>query len=367
MEEVKLWNVVNREGGRPAVQAVESVAQTATEQLLEEILTNSPEVLMNGLTLVGRQNETAGGPLDLLGVDEDGRLVVFELKRGTLTRDAVAQVVDYASYLDSLGIDELNQHVSQMSGRGGIEQIDDFGRWYQENYSVPLSDIGIPRMVLVGLGVDERAKRMVEFLATANLDISLITFYGFTRDGQTLLARQVEVQARAEKSTNSSKRRNEDELERRLETHGVRALYMDLAAKLKGSMGESVYQWPNPTGYTFSLPEITDAGNSSNRAYVSIYVPESFPKKRKLQLFLQQRVVEGAGKARLQAVANRLGGSMVVKPAGWADILLDGNRPGPDFQQGLAELGALCLDVWQTRRRAQEDGRHDSEDGVDAS
>ena len=42
------------------------------------------------------------GPLDLLGIDQDGDLIVFELKRGTLTREAVAQIIDYASYLDSL-------------------------------------------------------------------------------------------------------------------------------------------------------------------------------------------------------------------------------------------------------------------------
>ena len=64
-------------------------------------------MLMPDLTLVGRQTPAGGGALDLLGVDEDGRLVVFELKRGTLTRDAVAQVIDYCSYLESLDVDTL--------------------------------------------------------------------------------------------------------------------------------------------------------------------------------------------------------------------------------------------------------------------
>ena len=59
---------------------------------------------MNGLTLIGRQVSTDGGTLDLLGIDADGRLVVFELKRGTLTRDAGAQVRDYASDLAALGM-----------------------------------------------------------------------------------------------------------------------------------------------------------------------------------------------------------------------------------------------------------------------
>ena len=73
-----------------------------SEDLLEETLASNPDMLMPGLTLVGRQTRTEGGPLDLLGVDRDGRLTLFELKRGSLNRDAVAQVMDYGSWLESL-------------------------------------------------------------------------------------------------------------------------------------------------------------------------------------------------------------------------------------------------------------------------
>ena len=67
-----------------------------------------PELLEDGLTLVGRQAPTAGGWLDLLGVDRDGRLVIFELKRGSLGRDAVTQVLDYASAISAKSVESLN-------------------------------------------------------------------------------------------------------------------------------------------------------------------------------------------------------------------------------------------------------------------
>ena len=90
MEEVKIWAVHDE-------SKVLDLPKTnvETERLLEDILVNNPDMLIKGLKLVGRQTPTEGGPLDLLGVDEDGRLVVFELKRGILSRDAVAQVIDY--------------------------------------------------------------------------------------------------------------------------------------------------------------------------------------------------------------------------------------------------------------------------------
>jgi len=101
MEEIRLWRVSGPKDS-PTITDISSVAQTETEEMLEEALVKSPTLLSDGLKLVGRQIETPGGPLDLLGVDEDGRLVVFELKRGILTREAVAQIVDYASYLAEL-------------------------------------------------------------------------------------------------------------------------------------------------------------------------------------------------------------------------------------------------------------------------
>lgn len=356
MEEVKLWRIVNQPAGKPVVQPIETVGATDTEQLLEDVLAQSPDVLMSGLTLVGRQNVTAGGPLDLLGVDEDGRLVVFELKRGMLTRDAVAQVVDYASYLDALEVDELNRHVSDMSGRGGTERIEDFGRWYQENYSAPLAEIGRPRMVLVGLGVDEPAKRMVEFLAGANLDISLITFYGFRQDGQTMLARQLEVQARGAEQTNkTSKRQNQQDLEERLQEYRIEPQYTALATTLRDSLGESVYyQWPNPSGYTFYLPEITDAGKASNRAYGGIYVPDNFASEKKLRVSIHERVVETVNKDRLDLIAKALQSSLTLKPSGSVEILLDATQSVAGYQNGMVAIGALWLEAWQARRRPRE-------------
>ena len=79
MDEVKIWAL----DGDSNVTPLASKDQTATESLLEETLVRNPDLLIPGLRLVGRQTPTDGGPLDLLGVDEDGRLVVFELKRGT--------------------------------------------------------------------------------------------------------------------------------------------------------------------------------------------------------------------------------------------------------------------------------------------
>ena len=45
-------------------------------------------------------------------------------------------------------------------------------------------------MMLVGLGTDARADRMVSFLAKRDVDIALLIFHGYKHAGETLLARQ---------------------------------------------------------------------------------------------------------------------------------------------------------------------------------
>ena len=211
-DEIKIWATDGTGGATP----LETAHQMATELQLEDTLVNNPNMLVPGLSLIGRQAPTDDGWLDLLGVDEDGRLVVFELKRGTLSRDAVAQVIDYASYLDTMPEQELTRYISERTGSNGIERIEDFKEWYGDNFggneSASLKPV---QMVLVGLGVDERTNRMARFLAAGGMDFSLLTFQGYNYKGGTLLARQVQVEAVADPVAARQRRPRPGRAERR--------------------------------------------------------------------------------------------------------------------------------------------------------
>ena len=188
-EELRLWAMDGAGGAEP----LHTVGGTDSERLLEDTLVNSPDMLDEELQLVGRQLRTASGPLDLLGVDGNGRLVVFELKRGPLQRDSVAQIIDYASYLDNLGDGELLEILTRSAKS---HEIENFGEWYASEFGgKDLSSLRPVQITLVGLGVDPTANRMVRYLANGGMGISLLTFSGYHYNGKTLLARQVEVKA----------------------------------------------------------------------------------------------------------------------------------------------------------------------------
>lgn len=260
MEGIKIWQL---DGTRAIPLA--SANRLRSEQMLEEALVENPQLLIEGLTLVGRQTPTDGGPLDLLGVDQDGRLAVFELKRGILSRDAVAQVIDYASHLDDMDLEELAGHIGAASGAHGIDKIESFEEWYGPQFG-ELESLKPLRLFLVGLGVDDRTERMVRFLANNSaMDISLLTFHGFDQGGKSLLAKQVEVEPTDNaQRTVRRRRRSRQELQEVFNKKLSRCGVPELFHEIKG-----VFDWPralkrpNSHGLVFKLQRPTPSGRYS--------------------------------------------------------------------------------------------------------
>ena len=269
MDEIKIWTIDGSD-----VQEIQPTNQTESEQWLEENIVSKPELLMPGLTLVGRQTQTEGGPLDLLGVDSDGRLVLFELKRGTLSRDAVAQIVDYASYLEDMSLDALVKHIADNSGAHGIDKIEDFEEWHSENSDADSLDNLTPlRLFLVGLGVDDRTERMVNFLADKGVDISLLTFQGFLYEGKTLLTRLMRVEADdASEPRPATRRRSTAELRNSLINRANEFQVYDLFNEVIDMFRQN---WggrskPRNLGLTLRFRAPNESGKRTTRNYARI-------------------------------------------------------------------------------------------------
>ena len=294
MERIRLWEVSEDKGG-PVARALPDVPRTDTERVFEDLVVRSPDLLMEKIRLVGRQLPTTGGILDLLGIDADGRVVVFELKRGMLTRDAVAQVVDYASHLSELDDRALAVMVEDNSGRDGIDEIEDFLDWYSQEH--PDRDgllLERPKMVLVGLGVDERTRRMVAFLARAGVEIDLLTFQAFEAHGTVLFARQAESprppHRNVDRLTGKEKLRLLMESARELE---VDTLLDEVVSWLRAQM-PGCERKPGKTGYGFYLWEKTSVDGPRQRSYATLNLGKA---PGLLRLSLPRRATEPAADA----------------------------------------------------------------------
>ena len=237
--DIGIWQIDSTSQAGSKLDLAERVE---TEETLEAVLVANPEMLMRGLTLVGRQVPVETGFVDLLGIDEDGRLVVFELKREKLTRAAVAQILDYCTYLETLSDSEIGTLLAERSGKDGIGKIGDFDEWYASQRGESIRPV---RMVLVGLGLDVSAHRMVSYLADRGVDIRLVTFHGYMHVGGMLLARQVRAADDPRPSSSSPPRA--PDLKRKATEHGVAEIWKDA----RESLDYSVRTYYTKSGITY--------------------------------------------------------------------------------------------------------------------
>ena len=256
MDEIEIWAIEESQ-----VVPIER-ATMDSESVFEDTLVKHPKMIIPDLTLVGRQTPVAGGNLDLLGIDDEGRLVVLELKRDSPPRDAVAQVIDYGSALEAMAAEDLAQLISEGTGRDGIDRIGNFEEWYREEYRKSLDELRPLRMFLVGLGTDETTKRMVDYIAERGVDISLLTFYGFEYAGKTLLAKQVQVEGAASSSSLSSRSRAErwSSLENYAKELGLtdlvevsKQMFLDVWREVIRGKYSEPYPEPRATGITYYI------------------------------------------------------------------------------------------------------------------
>lgn len=111
--------------------------------------------------IIGRQVATDHGKrIDVLAMDEDGNLIIIELKRDRSPRDIVGQLLDYASWVRHLTTKDVHELARTASGRSLPEL-------YRERYgkSVPETLNASHQMIVVASEVDEATKRIIEYLS----------------------------------------------------------------------------------------------------------------------------------------------------------------------------------------------------------
>ncbi len=268
-EQVNLW-VAGEDG---MVEPLPRRPHVEYEHHFEEMLIQRPEMLGEGVTLVGRQLMTESGPLDLLGIDEEGKLVVYELKRGEAPRHAITQAIDYASWLDSLSYDELARRITDHRPGGFEREFDDFDDWYSDRFDEDqVAELRPARIAVVGLGLEPAAERMAHWLADKGVDVEVVTFHAFKEGDRTLFARQVEVSTDdVRRPLTSSSQRNDPVLRAaEFQAAEVYQSAFQLLARCFAEAPYKVHKFKN--GVNFALPTTEDRRSNRHHGYVGPFV-----------------------------------------------------------------------------------------------
>ncbi len=201
--EIKTWEI--REGKPVAVECKMSDCGRTEALDLEAWIAADPSIVRPGMILIGRQVMTSSGPLDLLAVDRSGDLVIIELKRDRLPREALAQAIDYASDLATWSIDKVSEACVKYTGKS-LEDI--FSSTFPEVDIETTKINDRQRIVLVGFGAETALERMVEWLSD-NYAVSInavILKYVKTAAGSETLTRTAVISEELEEKRSRDKK-----------------------------------------------------------------------------------------------------------------------------------------------------------------
>lgn len=171
-----------------------SSAALEKEEILEDMIAQDLSILDERWMLIGRQVHTDFGKfIDLLAIDEAGTLVLIELKRHLTPREVVAQVLDYAAWIDALEADRIAEiwraYVEGFRKDLTSQSLDEA---FNCRFGQPLAEVDINaahQMVIVAARLDDSTERIVTYLADRGIPLNAVFFEVFADDAHRFLSR----------------------------------------------------------------------------------------------------------------------------------------------------------------------------------
>jgi hypothetical protein len=184
--EIKSWQII--EGKLTPIDTDLKKEKKTEPYDLEPWLASNPEIIGSDIMIMGRQVMTKSGPIDLLGLDKSGNIVVIEIKRDELPRESLAQAIDYASDVAEWTAERLSDVCSTYTKKTFEDAFNDaFPDVDLENVNLNSTQ----RIILVGFSIESSLERMIEWLSDSyNVNVNAVVLsYVKTTSGDELLTK----------------------------------------------------------------------------------------------------------------------------------------------------------------------------------
>jgi len=168
------------------VQYKEQNFRTYNKEInLEVLLENNPEYFFEEakILIIGRQVTTNLNTfIDLLGIDNQGNTVVIELKRDKTHRETIAQLMEYASFVDNLDYEQLNEIFQNYTNEES--NLDDYHKEYFgiDDESISISWNKSSKLVIVAQEITPEIKQTSMYLRKKGLDFYCLEFKYFINE-----------------------------------------------------------------------------------------------------------------------------------------------------------------------------------------
>ncbi len=156
-------------------------AENNREIDLEILLEKNPEYFLenSNVLIIGRQVTTNLNTfIDLLGIDKQGNTVVVELKREKTPRETIAQILEYASFVENLSYEQLNKIYQEYSG--DEVNLDEYHQqFFQNSEDLNVAFNKSSKLMIVAQNISTEIKQTALYLKRMGIDIYCLEFKYF--------------------------------------------------------------------------------------------------------------------------------------------------------------------------------------------
>ena len=174
------------------LQPVDAASAGVVEKQIEMALANRPECIVRTgregppLLIIKRSVPYQRMP-DIIALDTEGRLVLVECKRAQATRDALAQLLDYAADYHKGGIGRLRMDWASGEGQHANGPLLDRFREFAEDDAFDENMLGQSEvLIVVAAGEDPAFSRISDYLLSKKVPVYLVPVQLFRRESGDL-------------------------------------------------------------------------------------------------------------------------------------------------------------------------------------
>lgn len=169
-------------------------SKLTSESELEDLLHAHIELLNPNWLVIGRQiTMPSGKRIDLLCMDQDGDLIVVELKKELTPREVTAQAIDYAASVSAFN-PSMVADIYLNYAKKYLETEQNLDEAFLHKYGVALDETIINqqnvKMVIVATAMDNSTERIITYLRnTYMVDINILFFHVFSYNDKRFISR----------------------------------------------------------------------------------------------------------------------------------------------------------------------------------
>lgn len=180
MDKTKLWKVDNDH-----LIEVNSDHLNLEERLHKWVENDISIILPNAILIGSKVKTDHGKEVDLLAVDENGDLVIIELKRDLTPREVTAQALDYAAWVNTLKEEDINDLLTKRGIDKTVSEL--LSEKFDNNEDIDINEN--QKIYIVASSVDTITERICQYLAGNGLQINVLTFDYFKDEEREYVAR----------------------------------------------------------------------------------------------------------------------------------------------------------------------------------